>query len=43
MIEEEENRVNKERADLKREIKTDEARLEEIYPEAVRVVAKEAE
>jgi regulator of replication initiation timing len=43
MIEEEESRVNKERADLKREIKSDEARLEEVYPEAVRIVAKEAE
>lgn len=43
LIEEEEKRVEKERTELKRDIKVAEDRLEEIYPQAVRIVAQEEE
>ena len=43
LINEELERVHKEKQDLKQEIKLDEERLEEIYPERVRIVVKEQE
>ena len=43
LINEELERVRKEKNELKQEIKLDEDRLEEIYPERVRIVVKEQE
>lgn len=43
IIVQEEERVKKERDEVKRQIKIAEDRLEEIYPEAIRVVAQEEE